>query len=101
MPMPVERLLPIGAQPVSSHEVHFRVWAPGRQRVEVVFEGDPSSRTVALEREPSGYHSGWAAAVVGALYRFRLDGGSSLFPDPVSRFQPDGPHGPSQIVDSK
>lgn len=33
------------------------------------------------------------------LYRFRLDGGPDLFPDPASRFQPDGPFGPSQIID--
>ena len=33
------------------------------------------------------------------LYRFRLDSGEVLFPDPVSRYQPDGPHGPSMIVD--
>jgi maltooligosyltrehalose trehalohydrolase len=39
-------------------------------------------------------------AGVGSLYRFRLDGSSQLFPDPASRFQPDGPHGPSQVVDS-
>ena len=32
------------------------------------------------------------------LYRFRLDGENS-YPDPASRFQPEGPHGPSQIVD--
>src|SRR5262245_26170458 len=31
-------------------------------------------------------------------YRFRLDYGNRLFPDPASRFQPEGPHGPSQIV---
>ena len=34
----------------------------------------------------------------GARYRFRLDGGDA-FPDPASRFQPEGPHGPSQVVD--
>ncbi len=38
-------------------------------------------------------------AGAGALYRFRLDGGDSLYPDPASRFQPDGPHGPSQVID--
>jgi maltooligosyltrehalose trehalohydrolase len=32
-------------------------------------------------------------------YRFRLDGARELYPDPAARFQPDGPHGPSQIVD--
>jgi maltooligosyltrehalose trehalohydrolase len=31
-------------------------------------------------------------------YRFRLDDGNPV-PDPASRFQPEGPHGPSQLVD--
>jgi maltooligosyltrehalose trehalohydrolase len=35
---------------------------------------------------------------VGTLYKFRLDGGGT-FPDPASRCQPQGPHGPSQVVD--
>ena len=35
----------------------------------------------------------------GARYRYRLDGNPGLFPDPAARFQPDGPHGPSQVVD--
>ena len=34
----------------------------------------------------------------GADYRYRLDGGEPL-PDPVSRWQPDGVHGPSRVVD--
>src|SRR5581483_10562776 len=37
-------------------------------------------------------------AGAGTRYRFRLDGGERLFPDPASRFQPDGPHGPSQVI---
>ena len=32
-------------------------------------------------------------------YRFRLDRGETALPDPASRFQPEGPHGPSEIVD--
>src|SRR4029078_5261805 len=38
------------------------------------------------------------AARAGSRYWFRLDG-KETFPDPASRFQPDGPHGPSQVVD--
>jgi maltooligosyltrehalose trehalohydrolase len=81
--------------------VHFRVWAPARRRVEVVFAaegGQPPA--LELEREPGGaYYSGLAAgAVAGDLYRFRVDSGDA-FPDPASRFQPDGPHGPSRVVD--
>ena len=88
--------------------VHFRVWAPARRRVEVVLEtpgGGRSGRSGRaagreLEREAgSGYFSGLAAAAAaGDLYRFRLDGGDA-FPDPASRFQPDGPHGSSRVVD--
>jgi maltooligosyltrehalose trehalohydrolase len=89
----------VGAE-ISSAGVHFRVWAPRRKSVEVVFESGHSSKPFQLAAEAGGYFSGHAAgAKAGALYRFRLDGGDKLFPDPVSRFQPDGVHGPSQVID--
>ncbi len=47
----------------------------------------------------SGYFSGRFPAVPGDRYWFRLDDEESLYPDPASRFQPEGPHGPSEIVD--
>jgi maltooligosyltrehalose trehalohydrolase len=51
-----------------------------------------------LEPESEGYFSGLlTTARAGQLYRLQLDSGT--FPDPASRFQPEGPHGPSQIVD--
>src|SRR5215213_7282426 len=95
------RRLPVGAEVVPAG-VHFRVWAPRRKNVEIVFEG-PSGDwpvTLALKAEKGGYFSGLAeGAGAGALYRFRLDEGDSLYPDPASRFQPAGPHGPSQVID--
>jgi maltooligosyltrehalose trehalohydrolase len=36
----------------------------------------------------------------GTLYRFRLDEDPTLYPDPASRFQPTGPNGPSEVIDS-
>jgi maltooligosyltrehalose trehalohydrolase len=52
-----------------------------------------------LHAEGNGYFSGLVPhAAVGTAYRFRLDGGS--YPDPASRSQPDGPHGPSVVVDA-
>jgi maltooligosyltrehalose trehalohydrolase len=82
---------------VPGGKAHFRVWAPRCRRVEVVFDGKPGSLT--LEPEGDGYFAGLAPrAGAGTLYRVRLDGGDPL-PDPASRFQPDGPHGPSQVVD--
>ena len=86
--------------------VHFRVWASQRCHVEVVLEGGPGQRpgaeprVVALMPEASGYFSGLVAgADAGTLYRYRLDGEATLYPDPASRFQPRGPHGPSQVID--
>ncbi|MES1164960.1 MAG: malto-oligosyltrehalose trehalohydrolase, partial [Verrucomicrobiota bacterium] len=35
----------------------------------------------------------------GGRYAFRLDDDPHPYPDPASRFQPDGPHGPSELVD--
>jgi maltooligosyltrehalose trehalohydrolase len=93
---PVIRRLPVGAEPGTAG-VHFRVWAPDWGRVDVVVEGrrDPHP----LKPEPGGFHSALVPGVgPGALYRFRLDGGDA-FPDPVSRFQPGGPHGPSEVID--
>jgi maltooligosyltrehalose trehalohydrolase len=98
------RRLPIGAEALPEGGAHFRVWAPRRRRVEIVLEkgsaGSPLSGppAFALEPEGNGYFSGKAPAAVGALYRFRLDG-DKLCPDPASRFQPEGPHGPSQLID--
>ena len=59
-------------------------------------------KTVSFEltAEEDGYFSGTCMeAQPGSLYRFRLDDGKELFPDPASRFQPEGPHGPSCVVD--
>jgi len=96
----LKRRLPIGAEVLPRGGVHFRVWTPRCGRVEVVFEkaaeGDVS---VALEKEGDGYFAGVSStAKAGARYRYRLDGGNALLPDPVSRFQPDGPLGPSMII---
>src|ERR687895_1317475 len=100
------RCLPVGAEVLPQGGVRFRVWASKRHRVEVVLERRPGHRpgaapvVVALEPEGTGYFSGLVAdATAGTLYRYRLDGEPELYADPASRFQPDGPHGPSQVVD--
>ena len=91
------RRLPVGAEPDSTG-THFRVWAPRRSAVSVCLEGGAE---LALEREGGGYFSAYAAgAGPGNRYRFRLDKDEAAYPDPASRFQPEGPHGPSEIVDA-
>ena len=86
----------LGAQ-VEAGGVRFRVWAPKRARVDVVLE--ESGRSFPLMKDEAGYFSGLVPiATAGMLYRYRLDNGDA-YPDPCSRYQPRGPHGPSLIVD--
>lgn len=93
------RRFPVGAEIVNDG-VHFRVWAPHSREVAVQFacRSNCNARIVKLEPEENGYFSELVTKVApGTLYKFELDSG--VFPDPASRFQPEGPHGPSQIVD--
>jgi maltooligosyltrehalose trehalohydrolase len=77
--------------------VRFRVWAPGARHCEVVVDGRGAPGL--LERAADGHFEGRVSGVeAGARYAFRLDG-NGPYPDPCSRFQPDGPHGPSMVVD--
>jgi maltooligosyltrehalose trehalohydrolase len=77
--------------------VRFAVWAPAAHSVEVELE--PSSKRVPLRRDDDGV---WSASVAearsGTRYVYRLNG-ELRRPDPYSRFQPEGVHGPSEVVD--
>jgi maltooligosyltrehalose trehalohydrolase len=94
------RRLPVGAEAKSGGGVHFRTWAPDHRRVDVVIERSGGREEQNLEREPDGHFSNLVAGVrAGDRYWMRIDGHDRLLPDPASRFQPDGPHGASEIVD--
>jgi len=96
-----KRRYPIGAELISENQAHFRVWGPKALEVEVVLENASEGKTqlCPLTAEPGGYFSGAANTGVGARYRFRVNGAENCYPDPASRFQPNGPHGSSCIVD--
>ena len=88
----------LGAMP-SAAGVSFCVWAPHASYVQVVF--DDGLEDIDLQRSHDGCFEGLAPSMsVGALYRYRVDG-HGPYPDPCSRFQPQGPHGPSLVVDPK
>src|SRR5213080_2687340 len=99
----VRRRYPIGAELITENQTHFRIWAPKARKLDVVIEQGPDSERTfrSLTPEPAGYFSGAINAGVGSRYRFRVNNGEMLYPDPASRFQPDGPHGPSCIVDAR
>src|SRR4051794_24275090 len=81
-----------GATPLDEGLVEFRVWAPRAKRVTVLGQ--------ALEPEDDGVFAGRVEARAGDDYRFRLDDGEE-WPDPCSRFQPEGVRGPSRVVDTR
>ena len=86
---------------VTEDGVSFGVWAPKAARVEVEIETGDGVVHHPLEQDEKGVHRGVVAGIgAGARYRFRLDGGGA-FPDPRSRFQPEGVHGPAEVVDPR
>jgi maltooligosyltrehalose trehalohydrolase len=92
--------MPIGAEVRPGGGVHFRVWAPRCRRIQVEVMAQGDAAIVPLAPEPGGYFGGFhASGNPGDLYWFRLDGDETRYPDPASRFQPEGPHGPSEVID--
>ncbi len=85
---------------VDGDGTRFRVWAPEMKEVAVVLEARESGqegKVLPLERFQDGT---WGGCIEGGgpgdRYKYRVDSGE--FPDPASRFQPEGVHGPSEVV---
>ncbi|MGW2639825.1 malto-oligosyltrehalose trehalohydrolase [Streptomyces sp. NPDC001348] len=76
--------------------MQFEVWAPQADRVTLHCDG--ATRALERDRDRAGWWTGEAEASDGSRYGFALDDGPVL-PDPRSRRQPEGPDGPSAVVD--
>ena len=88
----------LGATYLGNGCCSFAVWAPLVQQVEVRIVS-PREKVFRLEKDKRGYHQATVEGVEpGTFYLYRLGGGKER-PDPASRFQPQGVHGPSQVVD--
>ncbi len=87
----------LGATCLEDNRCRFRVWAPLHDRVEVRIVG-PAERIEAMHRDEAGFHEATLDDVpAGSRYVYRLTNGLER-PDPASKLQPDGVHGPSQVV---
>lgn len=88
----------IGAQCTDNECCEFTIWAPLLIKVELKIVS-PAERTVPMDKDASGY---WRVKVEGVSpgtrYFFRLEGNRER-PDPASNFQPEGVHGPSEVID--
>lgn len=89
----------LGAQPIDT-ECRFLVWAPFARTVEVQLES-PTRVLAALQKSVDGYFCGTIQGVrPGSTYLYRMDQTISR-PDPASRYQPQGVHGPSEVISSQ
>src|SRR5262245_62107595 len=88
--------MPFGAS-LTPAGVRFAIWAPSVERAEVVVDG----RRVSMQRAAGGFFHGVDdKAAPGSRYAFHFGGVDRAVPDPASRFNPDGVHEPSEIVDA-
>jgi maltooligosyltrehalose trehalohydrolase len=88
----------LGANRRTDRAWEFSVWAPDRQKVAVHLFG-AHDRFIPMTRNQLGYHQVVVEDIaLPSRYLYQHDD-LQEFPDPASRFQPDGVHGPSEIVD--
>jgi maltooligosyltrehalose trehalohydrolase len=88
----------LGATLTGEGQTQFVVWAPKCKSVSVRIVS-PLQTCIPLTRGERNYFSGSAPVGAGARYLVVADSGD-VRPDPASRFQPEGVHGPSQVVDT-
>jgi maltooligosyltrehalose trehalohydrolase len=90
----------LGATYLGADRCRFCVWAPHAEHVEVQILS-PKRVRIPLNKDDCGYHFDDVADVgPTSRYIYRLDGTLER-PDPASRFQPQGVHGPYEVVESK
>ncbi|TSK07438.1 MAG: malto-oligosyltrehalose trehalohydrolase [Geobacter sp.] len=88
-----------GATVLEDGGVQFRVWAPKSKAASVLILSGKAAGTVPMQPEGKGYYSVTVPGVTdGDRYLFQLESGKT-YPDPFSRYQPNGVHEPSQVVD--
>ena len=85
-----------GATFIAGQGVQFRVWAPRLKKLAVKIDGSESLHR--MNRNGEDFELLLPGARAGQQYMLVLNDGTER-PDPVSRSQPGGVHGPSEIVD--
>ncbi|MCT7948934.1 malto-oligosyltrehalose trehalohydrolase [Ancylothrix sp. C2] len=87
----------IGASYLGNGTCEFTVWAPAHEKVSLQIVS-PNNRIIPMEKGEQGYFKVVAEDVLpGTLYFYKI--ADSDYPDPASHYQPEGVHGPSQVID--
>ena len=90
--------MPFGAERLDGTRVRFRLWAPAAREVQLVLTPQCGGGLGPMNTAGDGWWQLVAEVPAGTRYRFRIDGGLEV-PDPASRCNPDGVHGPSEVID--
>lgn len=99
MPCTRAHAMPFGATLMPAGGVHFRLWAPGATRIDLLLDQGRGEQTLAMPAAADGWFELTVpTAAPGQRYGYRIDAGL-VVPDPASRFQPDDVHGRSEIID--
>ena len=88
--------MPFGAECRDDGTVRFRLWAPAAQSVDLRL----NQRELPVLNVGEGWFELVTEAVAGSPYKFNINGKQEV-PDPASRFQPSGVHGPSEVIDPR
>lgn len=88
----------LGANYLGNNQCEFTVWGPNLDFAAVQLVSQ-NNRLIEMEQQDGGYWRAIATDVPPETrYFYQLNGGECR-PDPASHFQPEGVHGPSQVVD--
>ncbi|HZQ18449.1 MAG TPA: malto-oligosyltrehalose trehalohydrolase [Terriglobales bacterium] len=88
--------MPFGADCRNDGSVRFRLWAPGAAQVAL----DLNHRSFTMPRSEEGWFEFTTEAKSGDQYRFKINC-RHVVPDPASRYQPEGVHGASEVIDPR
>src|SRR6266481_6854177 len=89
--------MPFGAEILDDAAVRFRLWAPRAQNLAV----EVNSKSLPMRALDDGWFElTTREAGPGTRYHFTVDRCHKV-PDPASRYQPSGLHGPSEVIPPK
>lgn len=92
------RDLHLGARYLGHDICEFLVWAPHHEQISLVLQRQPDL-VIPMERDSNGYHHARVSEIAPGTRYWYLLSANQRRPDPASRFQPEGVHGPSEVVD--
>lgn len=93
--------LGFGANVTENEGTDFRIWAPKVKNLAVQIVSGKAAGTVVLQPEPEGFFSGVVSGVSAGDRYFFIPDNNPARPDPASRFQPDGVHAASCVVNPR